>query len=238
MMKPTLCYGFNLLLILFSSVAITGCDPVYYKPNRVNAPMLSDAKQAQVTLSTNNTQLAYSPYKNIGVMGGYSRFRFNDEGTFGKEKVNFFEAGAGYYHRLDTFTMRKTGFWVYDIYGGYGMGKIDIDNNATSTYPSMNISRIFIQPGLGYRARIFEFSFNWRFASTQYNNFSLPASDKTPVAGRSYLFSEPAITVRAGYKAVKLELQYVNSAPISNVHWTRNRDALNIGLSVLINGYR
>lgn len=226
------------LLLLLITTAFASCDPIYYKPNRVNAPLLSEAGQVEFCASPNNTQAAFSPIKNLGIVGGFSRYKHRDEANFGVERVNFFELGAGYYRHLDSVHRGKRSGWIFDIYGGYGLGNINVQNTTATPYPSMDMSRAFIQPGIGIRTRVIEFALNWRFCNVHYSNFTSPANSKTPLEGRDYLFSEPALTFRVGYKPVKLEMQYVNSSPLSNVTWSRSGSTFNIGINVIINGYK
>jgi hypothetical protein len=102
----------------------------------------------------------------------------------------------------------------------------------------MNVSRAFIQPGIGIRTSVIEFSFNWRLCNVHYSNFNVPGNYKTPQEDRDYLFSEPALTFRVGYKPVKFEMQYVNSTAISVVDFRRSAGTFNIGLTAIIGGYK
>eukprot|EP01030_Chromulinospumella_sphaerica_P015230 gene15230-biopygen13357 len=193
--------------------------------------MLAEKGQVHVYGGTNSLQAAVSPVNHLGVIAGYSGFRHSYEDGFGREHANLGELGVGYYNAFDS--SNNIGF-VYDVYGGFGAGKISIDNKPGYAYPSTSVSRIFVQPGIGMRSRIFEASFNVRVSNLSYSNFSLPAVKESPIAGRSYTFAEPAITLRAGYKFVKLELQYVHSTPFSTVGWNYEDDAINMGISVVL----
>ncbi len=235
----------SLVAFVFAAIAFTSCEPVYYKPNRVNAPLLNHAGQVEACVASNNTQAAFSPYEHLGIMGGFSHFARTDDNTFGRERANLFELGVGYYGNIDTPRTGRQSGWIYDIYGGYGFGWIHVNNNpahpsGTPTfYPSMNVSRAFLQPGIGIRTRVIEFAFNWRFCNVHYSELDVPGiPTKTPLEGRDYLFSEPAVTFRLGYKAVKFEMQFVNSTPISRVDWNRSGASLNVGMHVIIGGYK
>ncbi len=233
-MKISVKYVFVLQILIL----LMSCEPEYYKPNRVNAPLLSDAGQVAFCVAPNNTQVAFSPTKNLGLIGGYSRYANNDDSGFGRERVNLFEVGAGYYGHIDTNRHDNGSGWIYDIYGGYGFGRINVTNRPPNKFPSMNVSRIFIQPGIGIRTKIIECSFNWRLCNVHYSGFNYPASIKTPADEGNYIFSEPAVTFRVGYKPVKLEVQFVHSMPFSNIVWNRSQASLNVGINAIIGAYK
>lgn len=225
------------LCITLAALALASCQPQYYKPNRVNAPLLTNAGQAEIFAGSNNLQAGYSPYKHLGIIGGYSGFRREVDGGL-NERANLLEIGAGYYGRLDTQSLDRGVHFMYDVYTGVGTGTIRIRNDNKFEWPSMNLTRAFIQPGIGMRSRIFEAGFNVRLCNVTYDNFNMMPRLETPLPGRSYLFAEPAFTLRAGYKAFKFELQYVSAFPLGYIPWNYENNALNAGVSVLIGGYR
>lgn len=224
------------LLSLLCATVLCSCGPYYYKPNRVNAPMLSDKGQVQFALAQNNAQVAFSPYKHLGLIGNYAGFSHSD--NFGRERAGLFEVGAGYYDMIDTPRHRSSLRVIYDIYGGFGLGRIDIRNNPTYYFPSATVTRMFIQPGIGFRGRVVELGLNWRFMNLMYSNLSAPPQERSPYEGENFFAMEPAVTVRCGYKAVKGEIQYVFAVPFSGVSWGYVNNSLNIGVAVILGGYR
>ncbi|GAA4461435.1 hypothetical protein GCM10023093_06070 [Nemorincola caseinilytica] len=224
-------------LLLLAIVLMGSCSPIYYKPNRVNAPMLTDAGQVHFCVAPNNAQVAFSPVRHLGLIGNYAGYRHS--GDYGREHARMFEVGAGYYGLIDTSRHSDRLRFVYDVYGGFGAGRIDVRNEPGYYYPDATLTRAFLQPGIGLRTRIFEMSFNWRVCHLSYSNLSAPpVLNGSPFDGSSYFTMEPALTLRCGYKAIKAELQYVHAMPLSNIEWNYINNTLNVGIAVLINGYR
>jgi hypothetical protein len=87
----------------------------------------------------------------------------------------------------------------------------------------MHISRFFIQPGIGMHSDVVDLAFNLRISSVSFNHFS--ANGRSPyylethgladslggpgISGPSYVFMEPAFTLRTGYRFVKIQMQVV-----------------------------
>jgi len=188
--------------------------------------------------SFTNTQASYSPVNHLGIIGGYSTYSYKaTDADVSSGNVNaaahLAELGAGYY------CVRKVGKikFVGDIYGGAGGGKLQSDVD-------MNFVRSFIQPGIGLRTAYFELSFSYRFTDIKYYNLNANGHDSGYLAqqnlvygnGRtitntSYVFAEPAITLRGGYKFIKIQTQLVTIHPVSYVPWQYNNSQFNIGLT-------
>jgi hypothetical protein len=104
----------------------------------------------------------------------------------------------------------------------------------------MTISKYVIQPGFCYRSRFFETSVNWRFADVVYYS-DVPFTSthlEYPQARKNYFFFEPAFTLRGGYQAVKLELQWVHMVNWSDLPWNADTDVLSLGAYVIIGDFR
>lgn len=231
----------HLLLFATCILLLGSCRPQYYKPNRVNTPLLTQKGQVQANAGFNGVQAAYSPLNRLGLIAGYSTYAYHGHEPWSPhEKVDFFEAGAGYYRAVkDSSYLKMRRQFVYDVYGGIGRGSINIDNRSNYTRPSTTISRAFIQPGVGVRTHVIEAAFNMRVCGVYYSNFSHPPlSYVVPLPNKVYLFTEPAITLRVGYKAAKLEMQYVHSFGSNTGELAYIKNAFNLGLSVVINGYK
>lgn len=231
----------HLLLFATCIILLGSCRPQYYKPNRVNAPLLTQKGQVQANAGFNGVQAAYSPAKHLGLIAGYSNYTYDGhEPWSAHEKVNFFEAGAGYYRAVkDTAYTKRHLQFVYDVYGGMGRGKINITNVQKNSLPSATITRAFVQPGVGIRTQVVEAAFNMRVCGVYYDQFSKPPlSPKYPLRNKLYIFTEPAITLRVGYKAAKLEMQYIHSFGANTGEMAYVKNVFNLGISVVINGYK
>jgi len=199
---------------------------------------------ANVSLNSDGTftdiQASYSPVKHLGIIGNYSSFSYQrDDINVANGEVNAYarigELGAGYYYATD-MGMEQ---FIFDIYGGAGTGHLQSDVN-------MNLHRYFVQPGIGIRTPYFEVSLNYRIAALKYSNLNINGHDSTYLAdnkliygnsndksivSNAYWFSEPAITLRGGYKFIKIQTQYVLSSAISQVPWKYGTSEMSIGIS-------
>ena len=227
-----------LLLVCF----LCSCDRYYYKPNGVNAPLFTGAKEAHVSGSTTpdraftDVQASYSPVNHFGIIGNFSTFSYkasNADAPSGNvdARAHLAELGAGYYYA--TGTKAKV---TYDIYAGAGGGSMQSDVN-------MNFFRAFVQPGAGIRTRWFEVSLSYRLSDIRYYHLNTNGHDSSylqqhnlisgnrRIDNTNYIFAEPAFTIRGGYKFIKVQTQYVIANPVSNVPWQYYNTLINFGLS-------
>jgi len=219
------------------------CNRYYYKPNGVNAPLLTAANEAHVSASITadgaftDMQAAYSPINHLGIIGNFSTFSYKaNDADVSSGNVDAYahlaELGAGYYYAMGD--RRKA---VFEIYGGAGGGAMQSDIN-------MNFFRSFIQPGIGFRTHYFEFSFNIRLSDIRYYNLNTNGHDSTylqqqnltygnnrSIDNTNYIFAEPSITLRGGYKFIKFQTQYVVTSPLTYVPWRYYNTLINFGFS-------
>ena len=224
----------------------SGCSRFYYNSNAVNAPLLTEAGQMHVTGSLDyggdepaiDIQGAWSPVNHLGIIANLSSLKQSqgDQGILGQQPAvvaRMAEAGAGYYY---AYGSKKISL-VLDIYGGPGIGYFKSDINS-------NFARFFVQPGIGMRTHFAELVFNWRMSGIHYFNLNTNGNNDTYLEqqnllttnGRridhgSYVFSEPSITLRAGYKVLKFQVQYVWVNSLSNVPWNYNTGIFSFGLA-------
>ncbi len=246
-MKPILL---NILLV--ATLFITGCARYYYKPNTVNVPLFTDKGQAHINIAGGNqslfdsdeyltffdVQAAGSPVKHLGIMANYSTQSYHTSlPDFASGNVPakgyIAEAGIGAY----SATGQRKSKLITDIYVGYGIGDVTSDVN-------MKFSRVFIQPGIGVGSPWFDASFNPRLCYLSFSDFNPNGRDSTyldanglynydfnySIADQSYLFFEPAITLRGGYKFIKIQLQGVFSIQTKNLPWSYHPTRFTAGL--------
>ncbi len=237
------------VLLLASS-----CSRYYYQPNAVNAPMFTNGNQFHIAGSGSSSdyevngdggkskkfdlQLAYSPIKHLGVIGNYSTWSFRpDVIDFSKAHVDadahLAELGIGGY------LTSGQGFskFVSDLYVGGGAGSIKSDVN-------MDVRRIFIQPGIGFRHPIVEVGLNMRISNVKFSNLDDNGRGVGYLEGRnlidvqrnrnitegSHWFWEPAITTRIGYKFIKAQFQWAFANEITHVPWNYDGSRFTVGL--------
>lgn len=193
----------NILGIIFSAVLLGSCAPMYI-PNTVNTPLLAHEGELQLAIYGGTAgfdpQVAYAVTNHIGVMAnGSFQFEENDSSDYSNTHT-FFEGGIGYYGYLSERIR-------FEIYGGYGGGKINgsYENTFWSDYRETSIKRIFIQPNIGLSTATIDLGLATRFVIVNASQ---------GVIEDSHAFLEPAATIQAGFKYVKFVGQFGLSAPL------------------------
>ncbi|HEY4156237.1 MAG TPA: hypothetical protein VGM24_12440 [Puia sp.] len=237
----------KILLSLLSAALLTvSCNRYYYKPNAINTPLFTGGGQAHLNLagsvgnpdngknSEGNTyffdiQGSVSPVNHLAFIANYSTYsyRVNNPDILSGHvdaSAHLLEGGIGGYYASHG---RKVQF-VSDLFVGYGGGPVRSDVD-------MNASRFFIQPGIGMHSPWVDAAFNLRFSVLKFSDFNSKGRDDDylldaklidgygrRIDQRTYSFAEPGITLRAGYKFAKVQLQMVLANEISNVAWRYN----------------
>jgi len=165
-------------------------------------------------------------------------------------KGTYLDAAIGYYKPL-----HKSG--VFEIYGGVGGSKQQHQyrseiydpgnpayNNLNAGTSDLSFIKIFVQPSIGMTFNGFDFAFSTRFnrlsfnktdnqidkLSNKYEFDKLYATAQT----KNYMFFEPALTIRAGWKNLKVQLQGATASYLNNDHYHFDQYHISIGLYVAI----
>lgn len=233
-----------LFLFIIPFIALTSCTRYYYKPNGVNTPLFTDGGQAHIGLAgstgdgdgagtTNffDVQASVSPIRHLGIIGNYSTYAFNPDAPDPasgnvQARAQLIEGGVGGYYALGNRKVKM----VVDLYGGGGTGSIRSDVD-------MDVTRLFLQPGIGMHSPWVDAAFNMRFSRIMYrnlddngrgNNYLISHqlmdiyNNNRRIDQGGYSFFEPTFTVRAGYKFAKAQFQMVISHPVNYVPWHYN----------------
>ncbi len=203
-------------LIALLPIFLVSCVTTLYVPNAVNTPLLKEKNEIKASVGTHNFQAAYAVSDRFGVMANAYWDRFKSETTINGQtshtlnKGNLFELGLGYYKPISKVI-------IFETYLGGGLGKIDFNQSDGSKRYNVNGTKFFIQPSLGYVDRFAELAFTPRFSAIKYSGletFGYTPEElkneyliKNDVEGKTWLFVEPALTLRAGFKYVKLQGQ-------------------------------
>jgi len=194
--------------------------PLFTGRDEYRMSLYSGVDEASVSTEV---QAAYSVTNHIGLMTNYISTRGIENSDESQGNGNFLEGGAGYFR-----TLGKSG--VFEIYGGAGGSRQnhfyatrDFDPHDTLLYDisagtsSLSFMRLFVQPSVGLSYDWLEFAFSTRFCRLSYNRIDNQI-DRTRneyeydklnslVNDRNHLYFEPAITIRAGWDHVKIQLQ-------------------------------
>ena len=226
-MKTLHTKAVNLLIICLLSLASSSCH-LLYLPNQVNVPMLTDrddlSGSISLGLSNVNLQTAYSPVKNVGLMINYAGGKTsNSDNSSITNSYNFLEFGAGYYKPI-------TKNLLFDIYGGYGLGEAKTFDNVwdEATIINGNYTRLFIQPSITISAGdVFDANLAIRsiFISME------KTTDSNASTRSSKTFLEPVLTLKYGWKYIKIINQLGLSLPTSNIDYAYNPFILSVGVN-------
>jgi len=221
------------LLILL--LAGTSCSTTLYKSNTVNTPLFHEAGEVRIGAGPGNVQAAYALTDRIGIMGNFYWERYNKDNK--DNSGHLIEVGAGYFQPVHKNL-------IFETYGGVGLGKITFrqQNQAGTSIRNYDVNgmRLFLQPGIGYCTPYFEAAFTPRLSFVSYSNFSAfgypPQEletehlDKEIIENTLWMFIEPAITLRGGYKWIKVQVQYGVTAKLTSAELNHGKDFLNVSL--------
>ncbi|MFL5763203.1 MAG: hypothetical protein ACJ77K_04615 [Bacteroidia bacterium] len=205
-------------LILFAAAAtsLASCSTTLYVPNTVNAPLLKEKGEVKIVVNSTEIQGAVAVTNHIGVMAnGYYRDYKNGDyehsGGLGEVGIGLFRSMAE-----DPF--------ILECFAGAGLGNVNksevLMEGSSSRTRSFEAhgERFFLQPEVGYSGKVFDIALSPRFTLLKYNSFNSNNYTAAELAedylengyltNRMFAFSEPAVTVRMGWKWIKLQGQY------------------------------
>lgn len=235
--KQWLFYGIIALLLGFSA-----CSPIYYSPNTQHVPLYDDQGQGSIlaggTTRGGEIQASYAVADNWLLLVDGAYFYENDEDDNDNGNGVLGEVGGGYFH---PFAER----FVWGTNGLIGYGRlennfpsIDISDDADMQpgYIRANVTRLGVQPYLGFKTTPFEAVVSTRLVNLNYTNVEgqLPFEE---VEQTDYLKNnnnqwhlEPSLTLRGGYKFGYLQLQWLKSFNLTDSDFRFREDHLSAGV--------
>ena len=222
----------HILIFISCSVLFMPSCKIMYTPNMQNVPLLKEKNEVRATVGFSDYQAAYALTNNIGIMvnGQYKKptWTLTSGSTEYKyeSKKTLIEGGAGYFKPLG-----KNG--IFETYAGGGMGSVTFDRSYSDTTggPSTSFdkysaktTRYFIQPSIGLSIENLDFAFSTRFVSLKFSNIDtagytpngLFEQDLSDLDKTTYMFIEPALILRLGWKYVKFHFQALLSLPLNS----------------------
>lgn len=214
---------FIALLLGFIILSNTSCVHYYYAPASNNVPMFKEKNEVRIQAQYSSVavdagtldaiggfelQTAYAAGNHFGVQLNY--FNAGDKDPdYGSGRGNYIEAAAGY------FKPSKNKYWVLESYGGIGRGTVKsiykngyIDETAKTSF-----TKFFVQPSLGFSSTYFSAAFSSKISLV---NFGVQSSTLTQEHqpedyaymesfrnNKSYIWWEPGLLIRAGFKDVQ-----------------------------------
>lgn len=233
----------QLFLSLVAIITISSCN-VAYRSSMVNTPLFTEKGDVAITAASNNVQAAYAVSDHVGIMANgfleQNTVNNNETGNGGLGYMG--EAGAGYFTMLG-----NNENLVFETYAGAGFGHLYLNNNYRDANNDIqkrtldaNGLKLFIQPGIGYKLPYFEVSGALRYSNVNYSGVrtsnwpaaDLQRSNLDDVGNTSFGFLEPALTIRGGFKSVKLQLQYINCIKLNSANINYDTDIVNLGIII------
>lgn len=229
----------KLLTILIGlAVTFASCTHVYYAPNTANAPLFTEKGETRINglvaeggesqFSGGELQVAHAITNSFGVMvNGMSVSRSEQVDRFSwggsypthieSGKGSYVEFAGGYFKGLD-----KSKRVVFETYGGIGFGGVNNDYGY-GNYSKVNITKLLIQPSLGYKSKYFEtaivpkLSFvNWHVKESRFSGSNHEQALTSIESKPNLVAFEPALVLRAGAKDVKFQLSFSTSALVGS----------------------
>jgi len=232
---------YMLYLVVLSGVStLYGCKTVYV-PNVINVPLLSRKNEVRASINANNLQGSFAATDHIGVIvnGQYQSDSASSESTSAQTgSGGLVETGVGYFAPI-------TSSLHAEIYGGAGYGHVrhknwETTNGVRRDYRySVSGAKFFLQPSVGFISDWFDIALSTRLvalrpfgaSSENYPEAQLRNDKLFALDERLWGFVEPAVTIRAGYKMVKVFLQYGGSFKLNDAAISRDEKFVNIGLT-------
>lgn len=231
---------------------VTSCKHYYYVPTVQNVPLFKEKNEYRATVavgggdetSTTDIQSAYSVTDKFAVMANFMTAKGGDKSSNNWGEGKYFDAALGYFKPLDMHG-------VFEIYGGVGSSNQHHQyqrtssswNGGSTTYNSgtadLSFTKLFLQPSLGLTFNGFDIALtsgisqlNFHKINNQIDTIDIEyfVVDTISKNRTSFLF-EPSLTIRGGWKYVKLQIQLLSSKNLSRANLKFNDSKISIGLT-------
>lgn len=239
----------------FSAVLFCSCSHYYYVANVQNVPLFREKNELRLSgfygsgdeSISGEAQAAYSITDHIGIMADFMAASGGTVSSKDYGKGSYFEGAVGYFKPIAEFG-------VFEVYGGLGGSRqhhkytstaYDASSGFYDTYQGSSDAsfvKLFIQPSYGITFNMFDVAFSTRICNITYTSINnnimgnTNEYEKLYAAGaKSHFNLEPALTLRAGWKNVKVQVQAEYAGLLNNQGAYIGEDwHLSIGLNFAI----
>lgn len=223
---PTVCAYYCIVICM----AFSSCRTVY-APNAVHTPLLQEKGEIKAAVSISNTQIAAAVSEHIGIMANGYLNRYTSDNKDFKNTGRGTELGIGYFNHTD---QRLT----YEAYAGAGLYRVIMKEAEDAKKFDTHAMKYFVQPSIGWVHRYVEVALTPRLSMVKYMQPKIMGYTPQEIADyhfdvvdqKLHAFFEPALTLRGGYRFVKIQLQYGRSFKLSKNKINRDEDIGSIGL--------
>jgi|GEM_PF-3431926 len=218
-----------LLFFLCAITFLQSCATIYH-PGVQNIPLLKEKGEVKLSATVNDYQGAYAVTNHIGIMVNARQMSQRPFQGFHliPDRVDnkMLEIGAGYFAQGEKN-------WTSEIYAGAGVsvsGLIHAEQRIstyrfpgdTSRLPEYDsyfydvqtrAARYFLQSSVGFASKYVDVAFSTRVVGLKWKSVNILHNGVDAVDYPGFrvlkfsMFAEPAVTIQAGYKSIKIRLQ-------------------------------
>ncbi len=234
----------NLIGMTILTFFISSCGPTYYVPNSQNVPLFTEKGQTHASV-----RMSGGLYQTGFELQGAHAITEDRAIMLNVHAINLENGGGGYFGEAGYGIFKPLGKnFVFETYGGLGYGSLNnlyyTEDGERQIKVNTDYLRLFAQPQIALTTKVVDFAFTSRFS---YINFGeAPNVTGAPEFVREELqsirdnqgnlFWEPGLTLRLGWDYVKLEGQFLLSAPFSDNDLNADPFNINIGLTIKLPG--
>jgi hypothetical protein len=244
-----------LLIVLWITVLLTSClNPnvyhMYYSPNVQNVPLFTKKNEftGHVVGSFGAVDNSFEIQAGRSLPGHVAltvNYMIGGEdnlsGSTDHSKIHYFEGTVGFYTSFKAIG-------VFEIYSGYGKGsQHHVFSYIDTSWPfplwvipdgtaDLSFSKLFIQPDIGIKTKWMEGAFSCRLSKLNFNDIKINNTVRhldelnTLKQNEAPWLLEPAFTLRGGFKAVKIQIQFIYAGNLTNPDLLFDKFRFNIGL--------
>jgi len=237
--------------------------PYYYGPNGHNVPLFTSEDQVHLSASASASsdkagfefQGGYSPAPDFAILGSFCKLTKDN----GNNYTSLYEAGCGYYTPLrkhlvfetygvlglgQTYNNSKYENKYYSVYDGGNPPA----PNYLSEYSKLDFQKIYIQPSLALTSSAIDLIFSIKVGVLHFDKIDYydpnPSNDSYNPS-TSYKLEwlkknklqqlfETAYTLRCGYKALKLQMQFSYGNYSTGLENLSDKGNFNMGLILML----
>ncbi|HLT71659.1 MAG TPA: hypothetical protein VKZ75_03375 [Cyclobacteriaceae bacterium] len=232
------------ILIALLGALLTSCSPVLHTAVGHNVPLLREKGEARFGGGYAETDVASGASLQIATAIDSSLAICALFHSLSSSNSSDEWSGSGTYIdvMMGKFGNFSNGRFVWEVFAG--LGYCAMKNEYVGDYVNAKYVKPYVQPSIGIVGKIAEFALTPRIGLVNYTSQSYNLSDiqlRNAVdeffdeKGTTFVF-EPGVTLRVGYKSVKIQAQYsYTTFSFNNAEWDPvEADFLSIGIDFLI----
>jgi hypothetical protein len=243
------------LLVTLSAVLLSSCTHYYYVANVQNVPLFREKNELRLSGSygigdeseSAEAQVAYSVTDHFALMANFMSAKGGDVTSKDYGKGSYFEGAIGYFRPAEDWGVFEVyggvgGSWQHHEYTGTTYSGSSGFNNIYQGSSDVSFMKLFIQPSFGITLNFLDVALSTRICNITYTSLINNAVGNTyeyqklyDIDQKSHFNIEPAITLRAGWKNLKVQVQAEYAGLLNNPGVDFGEEVhLSIGLNIAI----